>query len=69
MARQSRSPVDDGQNLVRLPFLREREQKEREEERVGREYDRVLLSSMAKARFRRYVLMDEWVSMHQPLVA
>ncbi|MGA2284695.1 MAG: hypothetical protein ABSG55_00295 [Dehalococcoidia bacterium] len=62
MVRGSLSFIKRRADSPRLLSFGRRSVEEKEKAEVaGREYDRVLLISMANARFRRYVLMDEFV--------
>ena len=62
VVRRSLNFIKKRADSPRLLSLVRRAGEEREKAEVaGREYDRILLMSMANARFRRYVLMDEFV--------
>ena len=62
MVRGSLSFIKKRADAPRLLSLGRKAEEEKEKAEVaGREYDRVLLISMANARFRRYLLTDEFV--------
>ena len=54
-----RNFVEERAAYPRLLSFSRRAQEKKKAELAGREYDRVLLLSMANARFRRYLLVDE----------
>jgi hypothetical protein len=58
--RWNRNLAEEGADPTSLLFLRKWARERKRAELAGREYDRVLLISMANARFTRYLLADEF---------